>query len=138
MLRYLKLREKQPKKKNKMQITTDKFSGANTVNFKIRFSKGGINYFNYKNEQKGFYVHCQPMTVTQKDGYSTEEYTMGTGFKILLSEESRDSKKKLQKYNEVLNKQESITYLQDACNTGDLNIVAKNLKAIFDLEPIAA
>ena len=119
-----------------MQITTDKIQGANSVKFTIRFSKGGLNYFNYKNEQKGFYVHCQPMTVTQKDGYSTEEYVMGTGFKILLSEENRDSKKKLQKYNEVLNNKQNA--LQEACDSGDLNIVANTLRDVFMMQMVAA
>jgi hypothetical protein len=116
-----------------MNISTIGFKNCNTVKFTVRFNQGGINYSNYKQEKKGFYVHFQPMQITQNEGYITEEYGMFSGFKLLISEEKRDSKKKLLQYNSAFNCDSVREKLQVACDLGDSWQIHEILKEIFNL-----
>ena len=77
------------------------------------------------------------MQITNKEGYTTEEYGMFSGFKLLISEEKRDSKVKLQKYNNVLIQDVTKQKLQASCDIGDLWQINEVLKEIFGLSQLA-
>ena len=70
--------------------------GSKVNNIKVRFdySLGGINYFNYNMEKRGYYAYFTPVwRGTSGSGFITESYTMFSGFKVLLLEVSRKGKK---------------------------------------------
>lgn len=77
------------------------------VQTEIRYYLGGINYFNYKTEKRGYYIHFNPCKHKEiKDGiYSTETQPLHErSFKILIKETNRKNEKTLQKLKDILNK----------------------------------
>lgn len=70
--------------------------GSDTKKIKIEtyYSKGGINYFTYKNDPRGYYISVSVVERVQKDGYVTESFSLfNNGYKQLLREVGRASKK---------------------------------------------
>lgn len=65
-----------------------------TVSFYV--GEGGINYFTYKTESKGYYISVTPQTVENHGGYTTVKTTAFSGLKMLLKEISRKSKKQFE------------------------------------------
>lgn len=59
----------------------------------IYYSLGGMNYFNYKNEPRGYYASITPVKVKQYEGYSTTEFGAFSGIKTFLLECKRKSTK---------------------------------------------
>ena len=56
----------------------------------VYYSLGGVNYFTYKNEQRGYYVSLTP--VTRERGF--ESFTAFTGGKFCIVPAARQSKKR--------------------------------------------
>ena len=70
--------------------------GSNTKKLKVKtyYSKGGMNYFTYKNDPRGYYVSVSIVEREQKDGYVMESFSLfNNGYKLLLREVGRASKK---------------------------------------------
>ena len=68
----------------------------NELKVSVRYDKGGINYFTYKNEKRGVYVHFKP--VHRESGI--ESCTLlgshkESGFKVFVKELGRKSQKQL-------------------------------------------
>jgi hypothetical protein len=64
------------------------------IKIELKYSKGGINYFNSKNELRGYYLHAQPLEVlTSINGITIEQYTPAKGYKALILEVKRQSDK---------------------------------------------
>lgn len=65
----------------------------------ISYSLGGVNYATYKQERRGYYLHVTPVERKLSDcgSYRTESFMVFSGYKHLLIELGRDSKKSYQK-----------------------------------------
>lgn len=60
----------------------------------VSYNKGGINYFNYKQENRGYYVHVSNgVDRKSSDGFISESFAMFNGFKICLCTVKRASAK---------------------------------------------
>lgn len=73
-----------------------KVSGNSQVNYlrvDLDYSKGGYNYFTYKNEPRGYYIHVSPVYRENRDGFVMESYTAFSGIKNCLLEVARKSNK---------------------------------------------
>lgn len=62
---------------------------ANYLRIDFDYSKGGYNYFTYKSEPRGYYIHVSPVC----KGDHTETYTAFSGVKACLLEVTRKSNK---------------------------------------------
>ena len=77
----------------------------------LYYSLGGMNYFNSKNEKRGYYLSVSPVQREFKENYISETYTSFSGTKMLLLECKRQSNKA---YNEALkNYPESLERLKE-------------------------
>ena len=68
------------------------------IEVEVGYSLGGINYWNYQNESRGYYLYATPCQLgTHSTGTGGEwqsiTTTVGRGYKWLLKEVSRQSKK---------------------------------------------
>ena len=62
---------------------------VNYIRIDLDYSKGGYNYFTYKQEARGYYIHVSPV---EKNGYM-ETYVGFSGVKACLLEVTRKSNK---------------------------------------------
>jgi uncharacterized pyridoxal phosphate-containing UPF0001 family protein len=67
------------------------------IQVKVTYSKGGLNYWNYKEEPRAIWLSVTPVQVQKHAGYETVSHTAGAGLRHLLEEVSRKSVAKLQK-----------------------------------------
>ena len=63
---------------------------TNRIRLSVDYHLGGTNYFTYKNELRGYYLHATP---EYAHGYM-RQCTLGTGVKHFLLEVPRQSKKR--------------------------------------------
>lgn len=84
----------------------EKIENSDTeLKIQVYYNKGGLNYFNYKNEERGYYLSVCPVQVERKDnGICIESYTAFSGVKKLVLPVKRQSDKK---YNEAVQLAES-------------------------------
>jgi hypothetical protein len=73
-------------------------SGATHLKVELYYSKGGMNYFSGRSEQRGVYLSVSPVSVTKGDGYSSETYTAFSGVKKLMYECARFNAKQFESY----------------------------------------
>lgn len=71
--------------------------GVNNIKVTVYYSKGGINYFNYKEEPSAIWAGITPMEVTSSNGMSTEKYGLGKGLKVNLEAATRLNRKNVEK-----------------------------------------
>jgi hypothetical protein len=64
-----------------------------TFSIKVSYNKGGLNYFTYKVDDRGYYLTITPVELQQHDGYTTESFTIFSGLKKKLKTVKRQSKK---------------------------------------------
>lgn len=68
----------------------------------LYYDLGGMNYFSYKNEARGYYVSVSPVErSTSESGISYESYTAFSGIKNLVAQCERQSKKNEQRAAEL-------------------------------------
>ncbi|NDE69426.1 MAG: hypothetical protein EB057_05070 [Microbacteriaceae bacterium] len=60
------------------------------------YSKGGLNYFTYKQEERGYYLSVKAVEQKQGDGYVVESYVAFNGVKSLVQTANRFSQKTLE------------------------------------------
>lgn len=88
-------------KQNEIAIAVPNPTDAVThIVLRAFYSKGGINYFTYKNEARGFYVSIRPVKREKTDtGFTVESFVLfGEGnFKVLVKDAQRDNKKTTEK-----------------------------------------
>ena len=71
----------------------------------IYYSLGGINYFTYKNESRGYYMSISPVKREVTDsGYTMESYTAFSGLKQCVLPVQRKSQKKMNEAIEYFDK----------------------------------
>ena len=63
------------------------------IKVEVYYSLGGMNYFTYKTERRGYYLSVCPVTIEERDGWRSEGFTLFTGTKWLLKEVKRKSAK---------------------------------------------
>lgn len=71
-----------------IELTTPA-KNATHLKIELYYSLGGMNYFTYKPEQRGYYLSVSPV---EKHGYM-ESYTAFTGIKKCIKAVSRKSEK---------------------------------------------
>lgn len=75
----------------KRYLKTDKENKFICVN--LSYNKGGVNYCDSKMMPRGYYVHVQPVTREIHGGVMMESFVAFTGYKQLIREVGRASKK---------------------------------------------
>ena len=74
-----------------------KFIATKTENVFVKvetyYNLGGMNYFTYKVELRGYYLSVTPVERINRGSYIMESYTAFSGYKMLLKEVKRKSKK---------------------------------------------
>lgn len=78
-----------------------KGSETKKVKVKTYYSLGGANYFNYSQEARGYYVAVSLVDRVVRSGCVTESFSMMDGYKLLLREVKRASKKSEQISDEI-------------------------------------
>ena len=68
------------------------------IEVEVGYQLGGLNYWNYENESRGYYLYATPCALSTHQFDNGKEWqsistTVGRGFKWLLKEVSRQSKK---------------------------------------------
>ena len=71
---------------------------ATHLKVELYYSKGGMNYFTYNNEQRGLYLSVSPVTISKGDGYNTESYYGFSGIKQFVQEMKKFSEKTLENF----------------------------------------
>lgn len=62
---------------------------ANTVELSIGYEKGGPNYFTGGTNERGYYLHLTPCTITHERGYETQSVMAFGGYKVRLATVAR-------------------------------------------------
>jgi len=78
----------------------------NTLKIEARYTKGGMNCSNYKEEPRGIYVHVRPTFIKHERGFQSEScmlFAKDGGFKMLVKPLKRLSTKKVNAVQEALN-----------------------------------
>lgn len=89
----------------------------NNIEIKLSYNLGGINYFTGNKDPRGYYLYITPITITQKDGYTTQSFTISAdpdtkGIKYFLKETKRKNDKLQEKlWNKVEPETESLKNL---------------------------
>lgn len=68
-------------------------SGVTHLKVKVYYDLGGYSNFTYTEKKRGYYVSVTPVKRWDVDGVQMESFTAFTGFKMLVKEVSRKSKK---------------------------------------------
>lgn len=76
-----------------------KVNDTQHIEVSVYYSKGGMNYWTYKNEPRGYYLSVTPVVRRIGNGFVSTEYQCFSGTKVLLNEVSRKSKSA---YNKAL------------------------------------
>ena len=66
---------------------------ASHVKIETAYSLGGYNYFTGKKEERGYYIHVQPVKRENRHGVTLESFTAFSGIKQLVLPVSRKSAK---------------------------------------------
>lgn len=61
----------------------------------LDYQLGGMNYWSYKQEPRGYYLGCHIETREQHDGFSMHGFTLGAGIKSFIEPAKMFSAKKL-------------------------------------------
>ncbi len=82
----------------KKYIPIEPSESENSLCLEVLYSKGGYNWFYGDSERRGYYLHCSPVLLKCNKLNNGQEYTTktiiaGKGYKLLLKEVSRRSKK---------------------------------------------
>lgn len=67
------------------------------IEISVRYNIGGINYSNYKQEPRGYYVHVQPIKIKDEASFTVISFRAFTGYKQFLFGVTRQSKKQAER-----------------------------------------
>lgn len=86
---------------------------CNAIKLRMGYNKGGINYFTYKQEDRGFYLSLTPMKIEKHkldDGreYETESYMFGSGYRIPTKPITKKSEKAFKEAIEELKTKDTL------------------------------
>jgi len=74
--------------------------GKNFLKIEIKYNLGGFSYFTYQKEERGYYLHIQPVN----KGGNFESFAAFTGYKMLLITCNRKSNRTEQQAEEEVKK----------------------------------
>ena len=88
----------------KNQIYLDNKTILETLEISLSHSTKHINYFNYKEEKAGWYLHFSPIHIENHDGWQSRQTQLfhDRSFKMFCNEASRFSKTRFEKLKKVL------------------------------------
>jgi hypothetical protein len=86
------------------------------VKIELKYNLGGLNYWNYKTEARGYWLHIQPLKIERKQDCTIESFDCFSGYKALILETKRKSDKA---YNTALE-------MLEAKKAEMLEIITKN------------
>lgn len=102
--------------------------GDSHVTVSFYANDGGINYFTYRTEIKGYYVSVTPQTIENRGGYSTIRTTCFSGCKMPLKEIKRKSAKSFESCIDEL----SYGNFHYLCLQVDEEMTAEETKFMYD------
>jgi hypothetical protein len=79
-------------------IATIETTGAQVLEVEVVYSKGGMNYFTYESDPRGFYLHVTPVEYEESGtpGIRWKKYTLFSGVKKFVHPTKRFSRKGLE------------------------------------------
>ena len=77
----------------KMYIPVEGKKDVNFIKVHTFYDLGGMNWFTGQPNKRGYYVSCTPVFKEDKGGYGMESTTLGSGYKQLCKEVTRQTKK---------------------------------------------
>lgn len=88
----------------KNQIYLNNNTVLETLEISLSHTLNHVNYFNYKEEKAGWYLHFSPIHVENKNGLQSKMTQLfhERSFKIFCNEASRFSKQRFDKLKKVL------------------------------------
>lgn len=102
----------------------EKTRNASHLLIELKYNLGGINYFTYKQEPRGYYLSVSPVKLEHRDGYTLESYTAFTGTKYLVKEVTRKSAKAEQEAEQKATDLEK-SLIAFVCNQNNIAIPAE-------------
>lgn len=85
----------------KKYIPVEGKSDVNFIKVHTFYDLGGMNYFTGKPNKRGYYVSCTPVLKEDRGGYGMESTILGSGYKQLCKEVTRQTKKAAAEAEEV-------------------------------------
>lgn len=67
---------------------------ANVLEVELYFNAGGMNYFTYREERRGYYLSVSPYKASHEGHLQSKMYSGFSGLKTLVQEVSRFGQKK--------------------------------------------
>ena len=77
----------------KMYIPVEGKEKVNFIKVRTFYDLGGVNYMTGGTNKRGYYVSCTPVFKEDRNGYEVESMTLGSGYKQLCKEVTRQTKK---------------------------------------------
>lgn len=77
----------------KKYVKIDGAQGVTHLKIELYYSLGGMNYFTYAQEKRGYYLSVSPVEHVERGGYTLESCTAFSGVKQLVKTVSRRSAK---------------------------------------------
>jgi len=75
----------------KLLIRDYPMDDGRVVRVEVYYAKGGINYWNYKTDPRGYWLSMQPMRIEVGGGFTTSHYTPTEGYRCFMQEAKRFS-----------------------------------------------
>ncbi len=98
---------------------------VNTVECEVFYTKGGINYFNYQNEPRGYYFSITACKITDVgNGLVCREFGMFSGEKTLVLPCQRQSKTRFESACSMMDELVE-RYLEDFCERKGIKILSE-------------
>lgn len=72
-------------------------NSVNLVEIQVRYEAGGMNYFTYREGERGYYASVSPIKVEKHDGYETRSFVAFSGCKAFMEGARRFSQQKLER-----------------------------------------
>lgn len=97
---------------------------ATHLRIRLYYNIGGVNYFTYKTEARGYYLSVSPVSRTRTDyGLTMESYTAFTGAKECVKTVSRKSAKAEAEAETLAAARESVL-IDFVCRANGLEVLA--------------
>jgi hypothetical protein len=107
--------------------------GTPMVRVEVSHAAGGINYFNYKTERRGFYLHVTPVSVRE----GSTSFTIGgatSGLKYFIEATARFNAKRLRVLGYELTSKAAVIAL--AFEQGDHNTIRGLIDKAVTAKPV--
>lgn len=95
-------------------------SEVNQIEVELYYSAGGMNYFNYKHEERGYYLSVSPYKFSVDGHFQSKQYSAFSGIKSLILEATRFGQKKLD--NMIVDESKKQELIEYVCNKNGLKI----------------